>query len=173
MVSGYIEVKDIDVHNKREVKKQIDIRMDLLGRLLADKTRYLISKEVRQLRPKLKGISRTKSTKIKTEGLYLHETVTTIREYTLKDLRHYTQISKCNKSHYLKQRYDDCMAILCNLISIHRFSVLGTSDGYKVVTNGYGDFQRIETAGLMDKEKVVQAATIFTKLETILKEKKS
>ena len=93
MVPGYIEVKDVDVNNKREVRKQVGIRMALLNKHLSKKTRYLLSKEIRHLIPKIKGISITKSTEVKTEGLFFHETVTTIREYSFKDVKKYTQIT--------------------------------------------------------------------------------
>ena len=62
------------------------------------------------------------------------------------------------------------MAILCDLIKKNKWEILKTFDGYKICTNGYGDFKYIETAGIMDEEKVIKAATIYAKLEHILKE---
>jgi hypothetical protein len=36
--------------------------------------------------------------------------------------------------------------VLCKLIRKHRYDIWGTFDGYKVITNGYGQLKEIQTS---------------------------
>ena len=107
---------------------------------------------------------------IESDGLSVRETIVKERQYSFKEVRRYTQISRCNKSVYLRQKYDDCMTILKTLIKKYRWELFNTHDGLKIMINGYGDFNHIETHGLMDKKKTILASTVYNKLERLVKE---
>ena len=59
------------------------------------------------------------------------------------------------------------LVVLSELIKKHRFEILGTHDGYRIITNGYGLFVRISTTGMIHCPFDMKAKEVFARLREI------
>ena len=77
------------------------------------------------------------------DGLTLSTVETKTFTFTLKQLKHAVTADKLFNFPVPREYALD---VLCGLIRKHRYDIWGTFEGYKVITNGYGQFQEIRTS---------------------------
>lgn len=58
---------------------------------------------------------------------------------------------------------EQALDMLCGLIRKHRFELFGTCEGYRIITNGYGQFKEVK----FSHGNPVKAETVFRKLESL------
>jgi hypothetical protein len=70
----------------------------------------------------------------------------------------------------LKREYRSAaIAVVAGLIKKYKFELFQSCDGYRIITNGYGQFKRVELDGVLNGEKkTYDAKLIFRKLKVIL-----
>lgn len=97
------------------------------------------------------------------EKLTFTKEVTT--EYTFKQVADYvTKKQRLAKVHHVHK----CFKILSDLIRKHRYDLLGTYGGYRIINNGYGEFKYVEIVGDFSEKKNIPASTVLRKLKEIL-----
>jgi hypothetical protein len=87
-------------------------------------------------------------------------TYTTIKTVTLniEQLKRACTADKHMLSHIDR---NGALKILSGLIRKHRYDLFGTCEGYRIITNGYGQFKEVD----FSHGNPVKAETIFNKLE--------
>ncbi len=105
-----------------------------------------------------------------TDGSILisRETITTEYKYTIDDIKKYVTNFKRSHSGYpgvsRPAAYDRAMNMLCSLIRRYRSDIMANNAPYQIITNGYGEFLRVET-----EEFGVNANKVFSLLKELVK----
>ena len=101
---------------------------------------------------------KTSAAEPKCEGLSFTEVVEKEYTFTLGQLRIATTHDQLMKEHRKR-----AMALTASLIRKHRWDLFGTFAGYRIITNGYGQFKHVE----LDTNRLT-ATQIFDKLERLI-----
>ena len=95
-------------------------------------------------------------------GLTLTRTVSRTMQFTIAQLKYGCTADKLLGVPYIR---DEALTMLSSLVRKNRWELFGTFEGYRIITNGYGQFKQVE----FDYEQPVNnAETIFNKLEQLL-----
>ena len=89
---------------------------------------------------------------------YTEEVVT---NYSLDEVFYFSTKKQGYTEH---KKAHQCMKILSDLIKKYRWDIMNTFDGYKIITNGYGQFKQLETSGQLSEKQTFPAKFVFSKL---------
>jgi len=106
------------------------------------------------------------------------ETKTTTTEYSVADIEKYTTkatypANGFPKPHMRAAHCRRCRELLSDFIRDNRWEMLGTFDGFKIITNGYGEFKRVETTGMLQEVKHIDKTEIFSKMQELVDRKEA
>lgn len=88
-------------------------------------------------------LERTKKSFTSADGLTLTRTTTEEITFTLPQLKRAVTAEKMLMTGINRE---DALQVLAKLVREHRYDIWGTAEGYKIMTNGYGQFKEIITS---------------------------
>ncbi len=94
------------------------------------------------------------------DGLTLSHTKTREFTFTIAQLKYAVT---ADKPYGLPVDRKEVLALLATAIRANRWELFGTYEGYKIITNGYGQFKEVA----FSHGNPVKAKAIFDKLETL------
>ena len=95
---------------------------------------------------------------IDVDGLSLQKTEVKCFTFTLAQLKRAITADKIFSTEFTR---NDALDVFCNLVRRNRLELFGTFDGYKVITNGYGQLKEIR----FSHSNPITADEIFNMLE--------